>query len=430
MGQVKSGGIYYGWVIVGISMLVAFVISGARMSFSPSFKPMLLDYDTNRGLLSLAMSINQLFYGLAGPVTGWLTDRYGARTIILISALITAVGLVGTSLAPNLWVLYIAYGVFTGFGFSGTTTIPFSALITRWFRRKSGLALGVSTTGTPIGHMFIVPIATYVILGWGWRYAYAIVGAVIALVIAPLAWRLVKGDPKELGLLPDGDVNPPAVGATLAGAGGTTLMPSQNLAQAMRTRPYWLLCIGWFTCGFVGFMVSTHLVPFATDVGMGLMEAALVLSLMGAFSAIGSLGSGALSDWIGRKNPLTAIYFTRFLAFPLIMLPAVSSNHILVYLFAMVFGIGMLATLPLASTLVREIYGQQSMGVILGTILLVHQIGAAMGVYMGGAIFDATGSYFWAFLMSSVLSLVAAVASFKIRETPRPVYIPRAVPAE
>ncbi len=429
MGRAKGGGLYYGWVIVGVSFLASLVVSGARMSFGPSFKPMLLDFDTSRGLLSVAMSLNQLFYGLAGPLTGLLADRYGPRAVIILSTVVMMIGVIGTSLAPNLLVLYIAYGVFTGFGFSGSTTIPFSALITRWFRRKSGLALGVATTGTPIGHIIIVPLSMWIILVSGWRLAYIVVGAIMALVILPLSWRFIRGDPQELGLLPDGDSHSP-VGQPSPSAAASGLTANKSLAQAMRTRPYWLLSAGWFTCGFAGFMVATHLVPFATDVGMDPMHAASALALMGVFSAIGSLGMGAISDRVGRKNPLAIIYFSRFLAFPLIMAPVVSGNFIPIYAFAIVFGVGQLATLPLASALVREIYGQQSMGVILGTILLVHQIGAAIGVYLGGALFDVTGSYYWAFFMASALSLVAAVSSYMIREERRPVYAPSVVAAE
>lgn len=430
MGQAKGGGFYYGWVIVGVGLLATLVVSGARMSFGPSFKPMLLDFDTNRGLLSLAMSLNQVSYGIAGPLTGWLSDRYGARAVIIISTVLATVGVLGSSLAPNLLVLYIAYGVFAGVGFSGATTIPFSALITRWFHRKSGLALGLSTVGTPIGHIVIAPVAMYLILVSGWRFAYIVLGAIIALVIFPLSWRLLKADPKDMGLLPDGEGPLSTAQSSPSAAVPSGVTANKSLAQAMRTQPYWMLCLGWFTCGFVGFLVATHLVPFATDVGMNPMEAVSVLALMGLFSAIGTFGAGAISDRVGRKNPLAIIYFSRFLALPLLMTPLVFSNYMLIYAFAMLMGLGQLATLPLASALTREIFGQQSMGVILGTILLAHQIGAAIGVYLGGAIFDSTGSYYWAFLLASVLSLIAAVASFLIREERRPAYAPVIAAAE
>ncbi|MDP2726728.1 MAG: MFS transporter, partial [Dehalococcoidia bacterium] len=304
MARVKEGGVYYGWVIVVVSMLAALVVSGARMSFGPSFKPMLADFDTNRGLLSLAMSLNQIFYGLAGPLMGWLTDRYGARTIILVGAVLTVAGVIGSSLSPNLWVLYVTYGLFAGFGFSGATAIPFSALITRWFHRKSGLALGLSAAGTPVGQTVLVPFSMFLILAFSWRFAYIVLGAMVALIILPLAWRFVKADPQDMGLLPDGESRStaPSASPTAAGLG---MSVNKSLAQAVRTRPYWLLCIGWFDCGFTGFLIATHFVPFATDIGMDPMRAASVFSLVGLFTIIGTFGAGAVSDRIGRKNPLT-----------------------------------------------------------------------------------------------------------------------------
>lgn len=430
MRQAKTSKFYYGWVIVGVALLASFVVSGARMSFGPSFKFMQEGFGASREMLSIAMSINQLFYGFAGPLTGWLTDRYGAKTVVIISAVLTMIGLLGSSFAPNLWVLYIAYGVFAGIGFSGTTTVPFSALVTRWFRRKSGLALGLFTAGTPIGHMIIVPIATYMIISASWRFAYAVLGAVIALVILPLAWKLIKTDPRDMGLLPDGDIEAPVVqtpgsGATAPGSAG-----SKTLADALKSKPYWLLCLGWFTCGFAGFLVATHLVPFSTDVGMDPMQAATVLSLLGAFSVVGTLGINAMSDRIGCKIPLAAVYFSRFLIFPLLVSSLASNNYLFIYIFAIIMGLGQLATFPLASVITREIYGQQSMGIILGTILLAHQIGAAIGVYLGGAMFDATGTYDGAFLIAAGLGLIAGIASLLIKEERRPVYAPSLVPAE
>lgn len=415
---------FYGWVIVGVALLTSLAISGSRMSFGPSFKPILEDFGTTRGLVSVAMSINQLFYGLAGPVTGWLTDRYGAKNVVLLSAGITLAGLLWTSFASDLWMLYVAYGVLAGFGFSGTTTIPFSALVTRWFRRRSGLALGLFTAGTPIGHMIIVPISTAILLAFNWRYAYVFLSAVIALIVLPLTWRLVRQDPADMGLLPDGDeVAPqfPSSGpAPLEGA----VSPGQTLAQAVNTKPYWLLCAGWFTCGFSGFLVVTHLVPFATDVGMDPMQAATVLSLMGVFSAIGTLGICAVSDRTGCKNPLAAIYLSRFLAFPLLLTSIAAHNYVFIYLFVIIMGLGQLATFPLASVITREIYGQRSMGVILGTILLSHQVGAAAGVYLGGVIFDTAGSYDAAFMIAAVLSLIAAAVTLFIKEERGPALVP------
>jgi MFS family permease len=420
----RLGGVYYGWIVVAVSFLAYMLVSGSRMSFGPSFKPMLADFETNRGMLSLAMSLNQVFYGLAGPVVGWLSDRWGAKSVIFASALLAALGMVGSSLAPNLWMLYLAYGVFLAIGFSGATTIPVSALITRWFRRRSGLALGIATAGTPAGHLLMVPMGMYFILLLGWRSTYALLGGLIALLVLPTTWWLLKGDPSEVGGLPDGEAGwskelGQAAATSLRGEGAEE-RPDQGLGQALRSKPYWLLSTGWFTCGFTGFMIAAHLVPFATDAGFGEMQAATALALMGGISVFGTLGVGGISDRLGRKNPLAAMYFLRFLSFPLIMTTLVASHHFLVYLFAVIMGFTLLATVPLTSALVREIYGQQSMGIILGTILLVHQVGAAIGVYLGGAIFDATRSYYWAFMIGALLALVAAVGSFLIRED-RPV---------
>ncbi len=414
--QARVGRVYYGWIIVGVALFASLVISGSRMAFGPSFKFMQEDFATNRGMLSVAMSVNQLFYGFAAPLVGWLTDRYGAKFVVIVSTIITLVGLLGSSFAPNLWVLYIAYGVFAGFGFSGATTIPFSALVTRWFHRKSGMALGVFTTGTPVGQIIFAPFSMYLILGFGWRAAYVVLGAIIALVILPLAWRLIKTDPKEMGLLPDGDTHPQATETPGSQAAGQGQIASKSLGEAIRTRSYWLLCGGWFTCGFSGFLVVTHVVPFALDLGMDPMQAATVLSLLGASSVAGTLGIGAISDRIGCKNPLAAIYASRFLAFPLLLTPLAAANLGTIYVFALVMGFGQLATLPLASLLTRKIWGQQSMGIILGTILLSHQIGAAIGVYLGGAIFDVTGNYNLVFAMASGLSLIAGIASYLIKE--------------
>jgi len=203
-----------------------------------------------------------------------------------------------------------------------------------------------------------------------------------------------------------------------AAAGGLATMRRTSVREAARTRPFWLVMVAFFICGYGDVFFTTHLVPFAVEAGIPDMAAAGALGLMGGFSFLGVLVAGAASDRVGRKNPLAALYFFRALALAAL---ALSSGELTVYLAAAVVGLTFISPGPLASALLADRYGALSVGALYGLAILSHQIGGALGAYLGGLIFDTTGSYYWSFVSAALLTLIAAGAAFSIRELrPRP----------
>ncbi|MBI2305241.1 MAG: MFS transporter [Chloroflexi bacterium] len=376
-------------------------------------KPLINDFGWDRASVSLAMSIYSLTHGIMQPISGMLVDRFGPKRVVSLSLVVTGLGLMATSMVSQLWQIYLFYGVFTAMGFGGSTMVSLSALVARWFVKRRGLAISLVAAGLSAGQFVILPITMALILSQGWRQTYLLMGGFFLAVVVPVTLILMKDSPAQVGSLPYGYGESGASGRRGATAteGKTT-----TLREAMATRPFWLLALGYFVCGFTITMLQTHLVPFATDIGIDEMVAANALGLMGAFSAVGSIVMGFACDRWGRKNPLAATYFLRGMSL-LILLGA--RSEVGLYLVAIVGGLSYIATVPPTSALVADIYGQRSMGVLLGMISLSHQIGSATGVYLGGVVFDATGSYSWPFSLAFLAAMVATAASYLIREPAR-----------
>lgn len=418
---------FYGWTIVAIVFFMSFLVSGARISFGVFFKPILTDFGWDRAALSSVVSVNMLVYGISSPLIGRLADRYGPKIVISISLLVFAIGMIAMNWTFSLWYMYIVYGIIVALGFSGASSVSVATLVRRWFNRKSGMAMGIAMAGIPTGQLLVIPLAAYLIILYGWRTTNVILGILILLMVFPLIMVLVKSNPSEKGCLTDGD----AIGGETANPiGSMNGMVAVNgrmdisLKGAIGTAPFWLLASGWFTCGFTGFLVMTHLVPFATDIGLSPLAAANALAILGGMSVVGTAGIGVFSDRLGRKNPLALVYFLRVIALPFLMSVTAASGPAPLYVFAVIYGLTNLATLPLTSSMVADLYGPKYMGIIVGTISVIHQIGAALGIYLGGAIFDLTGSYYWAFFMGIILAFIASISSFMIKEREYQIPVP------
>ncbi|MBI4322601.1 MAG: MFS transporter [Chloroflexi bacterium] len=427
---------FYGWIILASTFTTLFMATGMQYSFGVFFKPILNEFGWDRASLSLAASINAMVYGSLQPLIGKIIDERGPRPVMITCGIVMSAGIAAISLTSDLWVIYVAYGVVAASGVAGLTVVSTSALVVRWFVKRRGMALSVAGAGFAAGQLFIIPVAAYVIMLFGWRNAAVILGGFLGIVVLPLAIWVMKSDPEKMGWLPDGERLDSSAGssaargksitayssahgvATRAGArtpaGNADNAPPVPIRRLVRTRTFWLLCGGFYVCGFTASLVLTHLPASVTDRGMSEMVAANAIGIIGLAATVSALAVGTLSDFTGRKNPLAGIYGLRGLA--LLLLISVVSDVPSLYLFALLFGMSRAATIPLTSGLIGDIYGRRSIGITYGLILFAHQVGAAMGSYMAGAFYDATGSYFWAFFTASMLGFFAAVCSYLIKE--------------
>jgi MFS family permease len=377
------------------------------------FKPMIAELGWNRASISSVFFLHMVFFALALSVAGKLYDRYGPRWVIFVSTVLLAGGYMCTALVRSLWQFYLFYGILAAVGTGGASVPLIASLMSKWFEKRRGLAISLALSGTCLGQFVLVPIFNRFVLTYSWRTSYLLIGLVILVLNTLLALAVIKGDPVDLGFKPYGhknandavDLNPSTVSAAHD--------PDLNLPQAMKTYSFWLFLIFMFICGSGDFLVATHLVPFVTDYGVSPTAAANMLALYGLMGLGGILVAGPISDLIGNKIPIALTFVLRLLLFVLILKYRTPLSF---YIFAAGFGFTWLVTAPLTTTLVGRLYGFAHVGIISGFITTVHHLGGGFWAYMGGLLFDQTGSYQIIFIFSAVLAVIATICTMAIQE--------------
>ena len=289
---------------------------------------------------------------------------------------------------------------------TGATYIVVMSTTSRWFDKKRGLALGIVGSGTGLGTLLVAPFATYLISSLGWRVAYIIMGLIAWVVVIPLS-RLLKKSPVEIEALPDGvksDSGGRGIGESSRQSNTRSI--ELTLSQAFRTGNFWFLGAIWLLYAFCYLMLVTHLVPHATDIGIPVMEAAGILSLIGGSNVVGRLLMGRVSDSIGRKA--TAITCALLVVGAMILLIR-SQDLWMLYLFGIVCGFSFGGLDPAITALIGDIFGLRSIGIIMGTLNVAWGIGSAIGPAAGGFVFDIRESYFVAFLAGALAMLLVAM---------------------
>ncbi len=404
--------VFYGWYVLAAITFVLCMSFGTSTSIGVYFKAIVEEFGWLRGDLSLGISIGYFLFALSSPIIGRIIDRIGVRPVFIVGIVMMTVGFALMSMVSRLWHVYIYFGVLVSLGGASTTFVTVSATVIHWFEKRRGMALSIGNAGGALGLFLVVYLAAFLISRIGWRLAFVYSAVILAATTLPVILFVIRNDPKEMGLRPDGRT----ADGRAADAPGA---PSRNLAhldwrQAMKTRPFFLISTGYFACGFSVTLFTIHTIPYATDLGFDFQTAAWAVSFSGFFNVIGTLLAGVISDRTGRKNILGITYFVRGMSFVIFLL---WQNLFTLYLFAAVIGFSYFATVPLTAGLTGDIYGSKNMGIIYGTMTGVHQIGSAVGVYLGGLMFDWTGSYRGAYMMAVVLLMGASLVSFMVRES-------------
>jgi MFS family permease len=412
-----SSGVFYGWYVLAASFFFLFFQSGARFAFGVMFKPMMAELGWDRASISSGFFLNMVFFALTLSVAGRFYDRYGPRWVIFVSTVLMAVGYMCTSLIRSLWQFHLFFGVLTAVGTGGASVPLIAALMSKWFERRRGLAISLAISGTCLGQFALIPLINLLILHYGWRISYLLMGVMILSVNTLLALVVIKGDPVDLGLKPYGYRNADEAADPKEPGVSVIQQRDLNLKQAMKTYSFWLFLALMFICGGGDFLIATHLVPFVTDYGVTPIAAANMLALYGLMSLGGILIAGPASDLIGNKIPLALSFALRLLLFVMILK---YRNPVSFYIFAAGFGFTWLISAPLTATLVGRLYGFTHVGLISGFVTTVHHLGGGFWAYMGGLLFVRTGSYQIIFIFSAVMAIIAAVCSMAIKEKKHP----------
>jgi len=413
--QAKAPRFFYGWVVVAAAFCVALAAYGVQYSFGIFLEPLSEDFGWSVALVSGAASLFMFSRGALAILTGWVTDRYGPRMTVAIGGFVLGLGLILTSQINAAWQLYLFYGLMGGFGLS-VAFAPLVATASRWFVSKRGLAIGIVLAGIGAGTAIIPPLARYLVATYEWRLSYIIIGLLALVIIIPGA-LLLRRSPDEKGLLPLGKAEATAgdeENSNIAKkeASLTSERAGFSLKDAAHTRAFWLLLaiiIFWSTCVQ---MTMMHIYHHATDLGIPGVVAANFLAVIGIFSIIGRPVMGAVSDRLGGKRTLVICLVLQALA----MFWLLRATDIwMLYLFAAVFGFAYGGCVPQLPVIAGEIFELKSIGAIVGVQMLGVAIGGAIGPLLGGYVFDVTQSYYFAFTVSAICTIIALILLAFIR---------------
>lgn len=394
---------YYGWTVVGITVLALLIAAGARSAPGVFLLPMQDALGLSRATLSLSASVGLLVFGLAAPLSGRLMDVYGPRRVATAGLLLVALSFGLSTLARSALALHLTWGLLSGLGTGLVGSVLGATVATRWFVRRRGLVVGVFGAATSAGQLLFIPLLTGWAAGLGWSGATLVIAGV-ALLLAPVVWAVLRDRPEQLGLQPDGDQHAAPVPAPSPDPG--------IMRRAIRSRDFWLLSVTFFVCGFTSNgIIGTHFIAYCGDLGLTAGFAAGMLALMGAFNFIGTLASGYFTDRVDPRVLLALYYVFRGLS--LALLPVVPPG-LAMTAFAVLFGLDYIATVPPTTALTADTFGRANVGTVYGWIFCAHQIGAALASWMGGAVRDSMGSYGPAFIASAVLAVAAGVLALGV----------------
>jgi len=392
---------YYGRTIVAASFCMQAVAVGALVTYGVFFKYLQADFGWSRAFISGASSVAMLLMGTMGMVFGRLNDRLGPRVILLISGLMLGGGYLLMSSIGAGWQLYVFYGLFVGVGMSTHDIVTLST-VARWYRRKRGLMTGLVKAGTGTGQFTVPLIVSSLILAYGYRNAYMMIGAAI-IVVYVLASRLLRRSPEEMGLRPDGESD--VANDHLSSAGLT-------LEQAVRTRQFWFCCVSYFCVIFGTMTILVHVVPHASDIGMVDTQAAAVVSIIGLVSIAGRVTMGNAGDRIGSRRTFLLCFGVLFVALTLLQ---IADRAWMMFVFGIIYGFAHGGFYTVLSPTVAELFGLKAHGAIFGVVYFWGTLGGAVGPVVAGRIFDIQQSYGTAFMLLLVLAFLAWLLMLRVR---------------
>ncbi|PAT32139.1 MFS transporter [Vandammella animalimorsus] len=387
--------------------LVVTLSMGVRHGFGLWQLPIVTDMGWLRQDFSNALAIQNLAWGFFGIFIGMVADRLGALRVLLAGAGCYAAGLLGMAYASTPWMFALFAGMLLGLAQACTTYAVVYGVIGRQIpMEKRSWAMGVTAAAGSFGQFLMLPLEGWLITQLGWQQALLVL-AVAVLGIAPLALGL-----REPGFRRRGPAQPALVPA----AQGEPQTVAQALREALSLRSFQLLTLGYFVCGFQVVFIGVHMPSYLKDLSMPVHVATYSLALIGLFNVFGSYLSGWLGQSMPRRHILAFIYFARSVVISVFLLAPLSSAS--VYLFSAVMGLLWLSTVPPTNATVAQIFGVRHLSMLGGVVFFSHQVGSFMGVWLGGYLYDRTGSYDIVWYIAIALGVVAGLINLVVDERP------------
>ena len=379
-----------GAIIVTLSM-------GIRHGFGLWLQPITQEQGWTRQTFSLAIAIQNLSWGVFGVFAGMLADKLGAFRVLVLGAIFYALGLAGMALSPSTLLFALTAGVLIGTAQAGTTYAVIYGVIGRNVSAdKRSWAMGIAAAAGSFGQFLMMPTEGFLISSLGWQNALMVLGAA-ALLMIPLAWGLRESRFK---------------GGSMAHRDQSTW---HALQEAFKYPSFQLLMAGYFVCGFQVVFIGVHMPSYLKDHGLPPQVAGYALALIGLFNVFGTYASGVLGQRMAKKNILAFIYLSRAVVISIFLL--VPLSPLSVYVFSAVMGLLWLSTVPATNAAVAQIFGVAHLSMLSGFVFFSHQIGSFLGVWLGGYLYDRTGSYDVVWYIAIGLGVLAALLNLPIKET-------------
>jgi MFS family permease len=387
------------WQVLVCGAAIVTLSMGIRHGFGLWLQPITQAQGWTRETFAFAMAIQNLSWGLFGIFAGMLADKFGGYRVLLVGAVLYAAGLVGMALSSSTLLFALTAGVLIGAAQAGTTYAIIYGIIGRQIpAERRSWAMGMAAAAGSFGQFLMVPVEGLLISHFGWQQALLALGA-MALLIGPLAWGL-----REPGF----------------GGQATPVKREQSIVQALREafgyRSFQLLMAGYFVCGFQVVFIGVHMPSYLKDNGLSPQVASTALALIGLFNVFGTYAAGVLGQRLAKRKILAFIYLMRSLAITLFLLAPLTPWS--VYVFASAMGLLWLSTVPPTNAIVAQVFGVAHLSMLGGFVFFSHQVGSFMGVWLGGYLYDRTGSYDIVWYISIALGVFAALVNWPVRETP------------
>ena len=397
MGNLPKDKYRYGHVIAAACFGIQAIGIGTYFTYGVLFNPLLDEFGWSRASISGASSMAFLLMGFLGIGVGRLNDRFGPRTLMTVSGVFFGLGYFLMARLESIWQLYLFFAIIFGIGLSTVDVIALST-IARWFIRKRGIVTGIVKVGTGAGQMIIPFLASIFIIRYGWRNSCVIIGVAVLVILVAIA-QLLRRDPGQMGLPPDGN------------ASGSTQWPvydadGLSLQQAVRTRQFWTMCAAILAIVYCLMTVMVHIVPYAHEINVSPTRAAGVLSTIGGVSMASRFISGLAIDRIGSKRVMMICFI---LLIAVLLWLQIAVKLWMLYLFAVFYGLAHGGFFTSFSPIVAEFFGIKSHGVLFGITMFCGTFGGALGPVIAGYVFDTTGRYAGAIWLCTGISILGFV---------------------
>ncbi len=399
---------FYGYVILSLCFTNMVVMRGVNGAFGVYYLALLEEFSWTRSDGASIASINYVVYALAAPLVGLAFDRLGPRLLMPVGAALVGIGLQLSSLANSLFGLYLSYGIVTALGQGALGFVGHNALISFWFVRRRATAIGIASMGQGLGALLMVPATQMMISAIGWRWTYVVTGGIMLILLVPANALLQRRAPEDVGQFADGDAAPqaPDSGHHATSQSGR----DWTLGEAARSFPFWCITLGHLALGTALFMINTHAIAHFVAVGHEKLAASFYFGMIGFIRIGATILWGSVSDRLGRSKAYGVAIIVTVIGVGCMIAMTIDAPLWLVYLTIALYGVGHSAGNPTYGAVIGDIFSGRKIGVIFGFLEISFGLGSAFGSWIGGYLFDTTGSYAWSFTVCLICFIISGLA--------------------